>query len=295
MDFKRFYRKLCMKEAYGIAVRPIDSPGAPYRAKYPSALQWYADPFVCGDGDREYVFVELMNHYNVYGQIAVAPIEHGEVGKFRIVIDEDFHMSFPNVFQWKGTWYMIPETFMCGQVRLYRAEEFPYRWVLDSVLLKDVELVDHALFPTEYGFLAVSYDTLDRGNMHSRVFRLDMEKRGMEEIFPSGKWCKERPGGTFYQKDGVWHRVIQDCVKTYGDFLHVFRVNEFTEEIFDEEEIKQVHMSDVPVERDNHKLDFLHTYNRDSCYEAIDFRYWKFYPDKFFLHQWQRVYRHRKR
>ena len=294
MDLTRMYRKLCMKEAYGIAVRPIDKPDAPYIAKYPSALQWYADPFVCNDNGKEYVFVELMNHYNVYGQIAVAPIENGVVGDFQIAIDEPFHMSFPNVFQWNGEWYMLPEVFMSGGVRLYRAEEFPYRWSLDTVLVEQVELVDHALFPTDYGFRMVTYDQTDRANMHSRVFRLDMEQRSLKELFPRGNWCRERPGGTFYRKDGIWYHVIQDCVRTYGDFLHVFQVDEFTDEVFSEREIRQVHMGDVSVEPDNGKLEHIHTYNRDSRYETIDFRYWKFYPDKFFLHHWQRFYRRHK-
>ena len=292
MNYTRLYRKLCMKEAYGVAVRPVGDENAPFTAKYPTAFQWYADPFVCNDGGREYIFVEMMNHYNVYGQISVAPIEDGKIGDFHVVISEPFHMSFPNVFQWEGEWYMLPEVYMTGQVRLYRAEEFPDRWVLDSVLMEGAELVDHALLPTDYGFCVVSYDTSDKRNMRSRAFRLDMGRRHMEEIFPEGNWCRERPGGTFYQKDGEWRHVIQDCEKTYGDFLYVYRVKEFSEERFSEELVREVHMGDVEVAPDNGKLEHIHTYNRDSRYETIDFRYWKFYPDKFFLHKWQRVYRH---
>ena len=294
MDFTRIYHKLCMKEAYGIAVRSLSNPDGPFIAKYPSPLQWYADPFVCGDESGEYVFVELMNHYNVYGQIAAAPIEDGQIGDFRVVLDEPFHMSFPNVFKWDGSWYMLPEVFTSGQVRLYRAESFPYSWKLDAVLFEGPELVDHALIPADYGFRMVSYDQTNKRDMHSRVFRIDMESRSMKEIFPEGNWCRERPGGTFYKKEGEWHRVIQDCEETYGDYLHIFRINEFTDENFSEEEILQVRMGDVHVEPDNGRLEHIHTYNRDSRYETIDFRYWKFYPDKFFIHHWQRVYRRNK-
>ena len=292
MDFKRFRRKLYMKEAYGIAVRSLSDPDGPYLAKYPGPLQWYADPFVCGAKGQEHVFVELMNHYNVYGQIAAAPIVDGRVGDFRIVLDEPFHLSFPHVFQWEGAWYMLPETCMSGQVRLYRCEEFPGRWALDRTLLQGAELVDHALFPAEGGFRMVSHDISRRDARQNRAFRLDMEKKALREIHPQGDWCRERPGGTFYRKDGAWYHAIQDCRLHYGDFLHVYRVHEFTDERFSEEEAFQVRVGDVRIEPDNGKLEHIHTYNRDSRYETIDFRYWKFYPDKFFLHHWQHFYRH---
>lgn len=294
MGFDRTIKKLCKQVAYGVGIRPVNSAAA-FHIKYPSAFCWYADPFVCGDGNREYVFVELMHTYRRYGQIAVAPVSDGKIGKFQIVISEPFHMSFPNVFRWEKRWYMIPETYQSRQVRLYVADVFPYKWHLDRVLLQGVNLVDHALYPAESGMYMVSYDQSDRENSFNRTFYIDMHDQTCEEFFPEGDWCKERPGGTFYQKHGAWRHVIQDCELEYGEYLHVFQVNEFSREKFSEKEISQIHIDDKRLCLNDKRLQYIHTYNCDDKYEVIDVRYDKIYPDKFFFHQWQEILKRIKR
>lgn len=284
MNFSRMIKKLGLLPAYAVAIRKRGT-NEPFQVKYPTNLEWYADPFVCNDKGKEYVFVELMNSYHLDGEIAVASVENGRIGKFKVVIHEAFHMSFPNVFQWQGTWYMLPETNMSNEVRLYRAEQFPYHWHLDKILLKDIKLVDHALYPIEDGFLVISYDITDSHDMHNRIYHLNMNFKTMEEIFPQGKWCKERPGGTFYQKDRQWYHVIQDCEKAYGDFLHVYKTTKFTENELQEEKVGEIHPSNVEWMPKKAEMQHLHTYNCDEQYEVIDLQYMKTYPDKFFIHQ----------
>lgn len=290
MGQSRFLQKLCKRVAYGVAIRPLGREKEPFLVKYPSPLKWYADPFVCTYQGESYVFVELLHSYHVDGEIAVARVEKGRIGKFRTVIREPFHMSFPNVFEWQGDWYMLPETCRSGELRLYRARKFPYQWELDSVLLEGAELVDHALYPVEDGFFIVTYDQTEPRNRHNRVFHLHLAERRVEEIFPQGNWCRERPGGTFYQAEGKWRHVVQECTQgVYGEYLHVFEVDRLDREHFEEREIRQVCMKDLTVRPDNGKLQYVHTYNRDEKYEVIDVRYDKIYPDKFFIHQWEEI------
>ena len=40
-----------------------------------------------------------------------------------IVLAEPFHLSYPYVFEWQGSHYMIPESGAAKSVRLYRASE----------------------------------------------------------------------------------------------------------------------------------------------------------------------------
>lgn len=288
-------QKLCYRPAYAVAIRRRADAGAPYRVKYPSPLSWYADPFVCADGGKTYVFVELMNSYHLDGEIAVASVEDGVIGSFRVVLHEPFHLSFPNIFLWEGTWYMIPETYAAGEVRLYRADSFPYRWSLDKVLRKGGWLVDHALYPVSDGFFMVSYDTTDPKDQRNRIFRLDMRQKALREIFPAGNWCRERPGGTFYQEQGIWHHAIQDCKKAYGDYLHIYAVDAFAEERFEEHEVRRMDAGNTPFSPDNRRMEHLHTYNCNAEYEVIDLQYDKLYPDKFFIHQWQEILKRIKR
>jgi len=80
------------------------------------------DPFlICG-----YIFAEIVKKGK--GIIAVAKLRNDNVLDFKPIIEENFHMSYPNVFQYQNHWYMIPETYQSGAIFLYKATNFPYKW-----------------------------------------------------------------------------------------------------------------------------------------------------------------------
>ena len=53
------------------------------------------------------------------------------------MIEEDFHLSFPYIFEHKKNIYMIPESAQNQDIRLYKCTNFPYSWQLEKVLIKD--------------------------------------------------------------------------------------------------------------------------------------------------------------
>jgi len=64
----------------------------------------------------------------------------------RSVLAEPFHLSYPHVFEWNSDFYMIPESYQAGAVRLYRAEEFPFRWGFVANLLEGPVFLDSSVF-----------------------------------------------------------------------------------------------------------------------------------------------------
>ena len=58
-------------------------------------------------------------------------------------------LSYPHVFQHDGQWLMIPESWVAGEARLYRAVSFPARWELDTVLIRQPFIVDALPFQHE--------------------------------------------------------------------------------------------------------------------------------------------------
>lgn len=91
-----------------------------------------ADPFIVKDDNMFYIFYEeFTGKYRHFGgaDIGLLSSEDGERWKrVGIVLHEPFHLSFPNVFLWKGEWYMIPEADASRQLRLYKATNFPTHW-----------------------------------------------------------------------------------------------------------------------------------------------------------------------
>jgi len=58
------------------------------------------------------------------------------------VLETDYHLSYPCVFEWQDEVYMIPETRADRSIQLYRCTEFPGEWELDTVLLDDLNATD---------------------------------------------------------------------------------------------------------------------------------------------------------
>ena len=286
--------KILKKEAYAVAIRKAKT-NDPFYIKYPTMHEWWADPFVCKHEGINYCFVELMSSYRLHGEIAVAKIENGRIGDFRAVISEPFHMSFPNVFKYDGQWYMLPETNHCRQVRLYKELNFPYEWTLDTVLCNDERLVDHSMVPFQNGFFVVSNDITNESEAYNRFFYLDMEVKKMTEINPQGEWGNIRPGGTFYCRDGKWRHVLQDGVRAYGDYLHIYEVEEFSNEAFKEYELNSIRVNDLEYVNDNGRLEHIHTFNCNDDYEVIDLQYNKTYPNKFIIHWYHEYLKHIKK
>jgi len=80
-----------------------------------------ADPFLVHDNGAWFMFLEVINdtaepgrpqlRYPYKGAIGLAESKDGLDWSYRqIVLDEPFHLSYPYVYQWKGEYYMIPET-----------------------------------------------------------------------------------------------------------------------------------------------------------------------------------------
>lgn len=45
-----------------------------------------------------------------------------------MVLKENFHLSFPTVFDWRGEVWMLPETSADHSLTLYRCTQFPDKW-----------------------------------------------------------------------------------------------------------------------------------------------------------------------
>jgi len=95
-----------------------------------------ADPFLFYEGGTWYMFLEVWMPAINSGDIGLATSSDGLTWTYQhIVLDETFHLSYPHVFKWGNTYYMIPETSEVNQVRLYRATAFPNSWELVNVLV----------------------------------------------------------------------------------------------------------------------------------------------------------------
>ena len=157
MPPKRLLRKVMgEKEIYTIAVRPRPTAegteplpaleGGPYTLLPRREGWWFADPLLYHRRGKRWLFAEAMDLSTGKGRLEVCELhDDGTADDWRVALEEDFHLSFPMVFDWNGEVWMIPETGSDHSLRLYRCKTFPTQWELVQRFPTDEELCDTIL------------------------------------------------------------------------------------------------------------------------------------------------------
>lgn len=274
-------KKLFYHENYVVAYRFLNREKDTIGIKFPSydiinpsGTSWYADPFPFIYQGKHYIFVEMYSIWDTKAKLGVYCIE--DKGSPKTILDEPFHLSYPNVFEWAGEIYMIPETHNANQLRLYRCSHFPYNWELDRILLDNVDYADTSLMFEENAIWVETMEDRGQHNYSNRFFKLDMHKKCISEIHPIDlHFIDKRPAGNFFKVGNEWYHALQECSQTYGEYMHVARVSTFNDDVFREERCCTLTVSDFNI---HSTLPFIrtHTLNRCKTLETIDLLYYKF-------------------
>lgn len=267
--------KLFSYNAWGIGYRLIDTndplPMGEEKIRYETIPicdhMYYADPFVVESDGHTYLFVESMNRYRGRGTISVSEYKNGKWSAFTEIIKESFHLSYPNVFFYNGTYYMMPESSEAKQIRLYKATQFPYEWKLDAVLLSGLPYVDTSLYIWNDRYILFCYSK-NAGQGVTEVYGLDMNNRKLiqENV---GSIQNERPAGNPFEtaQFGLL-RPLQDCTYTYGGGVFLVQ-HEIAQP---EKVIGEITPTNIDLEN---RIQILgtHTINRSEHMEVIDYKY----------------------
>ncbi|XP_010243162.1 PREDICTED: glycosyltransferase family protein 64 protein C5-like isoform X2 [Nelumbo nucifera] len=223
---------------------PVVTCASASDAGFPS--NFVADPFLYVQGDTLYLFYETKNPITLQGDIGVAKsTDKGATWQhLGVALDEDWHLSYPYVFNYLGQIYMMPESSQKGELRLYRALNFPLQWTLHKVILKkplvDSFIInyngnywlfgsDHSGFGTKKnGELEIWYSTSPLG---------PWKPHKQNPIYNTDKSLGARNGGRPFIYNGNLYRMGQDCGETYGRRVRAFKVEVLTKDEYKEVEV----------------------------------------------------------
>jgi hypothetical protein len=203
-----------------------------------------ADPFMLKVDSTWHMFFEVMNWRRNYGEIGHAVSKDCLCWAYQgIVLSEPFHMSYPYVFHWLDEYYMIPETFQAGGVRLYKAVNFPTHWRCIATLLEGPYLVDASVFSHEgrwWMFVDTSremtHDTL-------RLYHADALPGPWVEHCRSPVRQKDpylsRPAGRVLVVNDRLFRFAQSSLPYYGTDVRSLQVDDLTTTTYHEREVLQ--------------------------------------------------------
>jgi len=186
-----------------------------------------ADPFLYRKNGLWYLFFEALRKETETGEIGLAVSTDLFGWQYQqIILRESFHLSYPYVFQWDGSTYMVPETLGADEIRLYKSYDFPRDWRLLCSLIAG-QHADPSIFRYEDRWWMFTCDT----PYAHRSLRLYGAARleGPWEEHPRSPILENdarfsRPAGRIVAYDGQLIRFAQDCSKQYGSQVWAFEI-----------------------------------------------------------------------
>jgi len=232
-----------------------------------------ADPFIVKDSNKYYLFMEVKSkRKRDIGEIGVAVGDNLKNLKYqKIVLKENFHLSYPYVIKENGNFYMIPESGENRDLRVYKAYNFPYEWKLEKIIFEDKRLADPTLvYYNNKWWLFVT-------NMENNSLEIYYASSLIDNFTPHKKNpfyvndnSKNRNGGRIFIDDGKIYRFTQNCENYYGEKVDMYEIIKLNENEFEEKFIKTILAPSKNGWNSNqmHNIDILKENNR--YYAIVD-------------------------
>ena len=236
---------------------------------------WFADPLLFQTRDNTYLFCEAFDRKAQKGELGYFEVKGNRVSDFKLILNPNYHMSFPNVFQLNGSYFMLPESGENLCLELYEAKSFPDKWVKIKNLIEGVNYVDPTLLFLDGEIFVFVYIDKQR-HYETRIYKLNHEMLELE--YHSSFFYKEnigRSAGQFFiGEDGNLKRPVQLGEGEYGKKTAFYDVN-YTNGVFTETLNVTIENEKVVV-NGRKGVDKIHTYSKVGNYESIDFVKYKF-------------------
>jgi hypothetical protein len=232
----------------------------------------WADPFVLFREHKYYIFIEEMTFAENKGKISVIEIDrNGNYGKPQIIIEEDFHLSYPFLIEENGELYMIPETGMNHTIQIYHCTKFPFQWELKKVLINNIRAKDATIFKHKNQYwLFASVNEQPNGPIHDDLFLFysDNLLEGDWTPHPQNPIVSDvssaRPAGNIFTHNGRIYRPSQNGSKHYGYGMQIKEITTLNKNRYEEKEVQSI--------KPNWAKEVIgtHTLNFDSGFTVID-------------------------
>lgn len=151
-----------------------------------------------------------------------------------LVLEENFHLSFPFVFENNGNVYMMPESGEAGEIRIYRfTNEELTECEFCHVPLKG-EFVDSSIIWNDGYYYIFTSDRL----FHQRVFFSQTLLGNYTEHPMSPLYIGKdygRNAGSVFKYNGNIYRPSQDCSRLYGGNVALHKISKLNVNVIEEE------------------------------------------------------------
>jgi len=235
--------------------------GGDYRP-VPTDNTYIADPFLFVKDGVTYLFYETLKRKK--GVLGCFRRENGSWRDLGFVLEEPWHLSYPQVFEDGGRIFMIPEScdfgggFARGAVRLYEPTDFPFGWHETTRLIPEPFSDSTLLRRGGHFYLACDREhPLEAAELWHALALTGPWTRHPQSAAHNQSKRLRRCGGAFQEIDGRLYRIAQDCNGAYGKRLFRVPIEELSPTSYREGRAELFHTG------------MRHTYNRAQTPEGL--------------------------
>ncbi len=192
-----------------------------------------ADPFLFEKDGVLYLFVEekRANKKGAISYYSTTDLKTWTYGGVLIV--ENYHLSYPSVFEVDGVVYMTPESAQSNEINIYEAIDFPNQWGNKTKLL-DGHFCDTNIIKRDglyWLFTSKGYDELHI--FYSNTLLSGWKPVGNNPVVKNPQFG--RNGGGVFTLNNQLYRVAQDCRNSYGNGINIMKINALNTTSYKEE------------------------------------------------------------
>lgn len=310
-EFRKSYFKSYMRQTLGkywyllteyeYCLGYREYTGEEYKILKPNFREWYADPIPFMWKGKKYVFVEVFDKLAQKGYIGVCSFKkNGDLCRPEKIIQEKFHMSFPNVLVYKGQPYMFPECSESEQIRIYKMGNDIAEWKIYYCFEEVGKIVDSVVIENRNGSVYLLGSEINDDNPYqSRLVLYEIANLdNVNEIKLHKLWEEKeytytvRNGGNFFWENNNFHRIVQHSTHDiYGKYVTIKRVLRL-----DEYGIEEIHEKKMDINNQKvtlpafvYRLWGMHTYGKCEELEVIDLSVQRFSLGGLFMKIYRRL------
>ena len=253
-----------------ILLYKFSKKGGPSKSIYqfkkivPPKDKFWADPFVIKEDGEYYIFFEEYLYKTKKGHLSVLKIDQkGNYTEPEIILKKDYHLSYPFVFKEGQVFYMIPETRGNSTIELYKCIEFPNKWELEKVLMKDIQAVDATILKKDNQYwMFVNMRDHEGVSTVDELFLFSSKELVSEqwEPHPQNPVISDvrisRSAGKIFEYNGELYRPSQNNAKQYGHAMNMNKIVTLNKESYKEEVVSSVFPNWEKNVKATHTLNF---------------------------------------
>jgi len=243
-----------------------------YKKILPPKDRFWADPHIVTMDKNYFIFIEEYIYNQSKGHIAVIKMDkdgnHDYLGK---VLEKDYHLSYPFVFEFENNFYMIPETESNKNIELYKCVDFPKKWEYHGEIMNNVSAVDTTIFNHDNKWWMFTGIKENIGSSNSdELFLFHSDNPLTDKWEPHSKnpiisdVRQARPAGKIFSFKDKLYRPSQNSSKFYGYGISINQINNITKNEYEETSITSI----LPDWDKN--ITRVHTFAYDSGLSMID-------------------------